>query len=403
MAKVGGKMSQARSLSNLWRAVFWVSFPFGILTFILPIYGKELGASALEVGGFFSAAFLAPVFVRPFLGRALDKWGRRPFLLMGLGGYLISMVIFSMSTTVLLLTIARFIQGLGTAFLWLTAYTIVADLADKDHRGREFGTIDEAINRGAIIGTTVGFTFIFSLEGYGFPWLKIWLWLFLGFSIFALIGLVFGLRGVPETRPTETTEAERRPISAQLVALMAIVFMTGASSTMVWPLLMIFLQDSLNADVSALAIAYLPAALLSAFLPSRLGRLADRWGRKGPMVAGLLISALASALMPTLRSLFALTTLWAVESLGYIVAMPAERAFIADIAGEDVRGTSYGLYTFAFFLGAVIGPLIGGWFYDNLGQATPFYLNAVVLLIGGVLVALVLKETVQDNVVETNP
>jgi len=167
--------------------------------------------------------------------------------------------------------------------------------------------------------------------------------------------------------------------------------------------LMIFLQDSLNADVSALAIAYLPAALLSAFLPSRLGRLADRWGRKGPMVAGLLISALASALMPTLRSLFALTTLWAVESLGYIVAMPAERAFIADIAGEDVRGTSYGLYTFAFFLGAVIGPLIGGWFYDNLGQATPFYLNAVVLLIGGVLVALVLKETVQDNVVETNP
>jgi MFS family permease len=384
-----------RSLRNLWRAVFWVSFPFGILTFILPIYGKELGASALEVGGFFSAAFLAPVFVRPFLGRALDKWGRRPFFLIGLAGYLLSMVIFSGSTTVLWLTIARFIQGLGTAFLWLTAYTIVADLAAKKHRGHEFGSIDEAINRGAILGTTIGFTIIFTLEGFSIPWVKIWFWLFLGYSVLAVIGLIFGIRGVPESRPVETTEAEKRPISAQLLALMAIVFMTGASSTMIWPLLMIFLQEVLNADVSGLALAYLPAALLSAFLPSRLGRVADRWGRKGPMIAGLLIGSLASALMPRLGSILALTVLWAVESLGYIVAMPAERAFVADIAGEDVRGTSYGMYTFAFFLGAVVGPLIGGWFYDNLGQATPFYLNSVVLLLGGVLVALVLKETVE--------
>jgi len=52
----------------LWRATFWVAFPFGILSFVLPIYGKELGASALEVGGFFSAVSLVPVVVRPFLG-----------------------------------------------------------------------------------------------------------------------------------------------------------------------------------------------------------------------------------------------------------------------------------------------------------------------------------------------
>ena len=55
----------------LWRAIFLVSFPFGILSFVLPIYGKELGATALEVGGFFSAVSLVPVVVRPFLGSAL--------------------------------------------------------------------------------------------------------------------------------------------------------------------------------------------------------------------------------------------------------------------------------------------------------------------------------------------
>jgi MFS family permease len=173
---------------------------------------------------------------------------------------------------------------------------------------------------------------------------------------------------------------------------MGIVFVTGASKAMVWPLLMIFLQDVLEADVGALATAYLPAALISSFLPSRMGRIADRLGRKGPMIVGLIVGALASALVPHLPSVIVLAALWAIESLGYTVSIPAERAFVADIAGKDFRGTSYGLYTFAHFLGAAIGPLAGGWLYDNVGHAAPFYLNTGVLVFGAVLVMLVLRE-----------
>jgi MFS family permease len=79
--------------------------------------------------------------------------------------------------------------------------------------------------------------------------------------------------------------------------------------------------------------------------------------------------------------------------VGYAASLPAERAFVADIAGEDTRGTSYGLYTFAYFLGSLVGPVGGGWLYDNLGHAMPFYLNTAVLLGGALLVVLVLRET----------
>jgi hypothetical protein len=44
-----------RTLTKLWQAVFWVSFPFGILSFVLSVYSKEPGASALQVGAPFSA------------------------------------------------------------------------------------------------------------------------------------------------------------------------------------------------------------------------------------------------------------------------------------------------------------------------------------------------------------
>ncbi|MCI0475845.1 MAG: MFS transporter [Anaerolineales bacterium] len=386
--------SQARTLPSLWWAMFLISFPFGILGFVMPIYGKELGASAVEIGGLFSALALVPVVVRPFLGRALDRWGRRPFLLLGLGGYVAAMIVFCLSNTVALLTTARFIQGLGQAFLWLAAITIVADVASATGRGRDFGQIDEGVNRGALIGTALGFAAIFTLAGFKLKLTQAWFWLFLAYTIPALIAFAIAWRGIGETRPDATrAPIVKRPFSRQLVALMGIVFATGASSAMVWPLLMIFLQDHLHADIRALGFAYLPAALISSFLPSRLGHIADRWGRKLPMIGGLIVGALASALIPHLGSLVALAILWAVESASYAAATPAERAFVADIAGQDVRGSSYGLYTFAYFLGAAVGPLAGGWLYDNTNHAMPFYLNTVVLLIGAVLVATVLRET----------
>ena len=383
----------AHSLSMLWRAVFWVSFPFGILSFVLPIYGREIGASALEIGGFFSAVSLVPLLVRPFLGPALDRWGRRTFLLLGLGGYLVAVGIFCTADTVRLLTVASFAQGLGQAFLWISAHTIVADLAEETGRGRDFGSINEAVNRGSLIGTTVGFAAIFTLENRGLGWEAIWSWLFAAYLIPALFSLWTAWRGVQESLPKATQDGVvHRHLSRQLLALMGIVLVTGGSRAMVWPLLMLFLQDSLGAGVGALAVAYIPAALINSYLPTRMGRLADRVGRKRPMAAGLCIGALATALIPHLPGLITLALLWAVESLGYTVSIPAERAFVADISGSDVRGTSYGLYTFAYFLGAALGPVAGGWLYDHAGHAVPFYVNTLVLVLGALMVATVLRE-----------
>jgi DHA1 family multidrug resistance protein-like MFS transporter len=382
-------------INNLWKSVFWISFPFGVLSFLLPIYGRDIGASALEIGGFFSAFSLVPAIIRPFLGRALDRWGRRPFLIIGLVGYLIATVVFSFASTVTMLTVARFLQGIGSAFMWIATFTMIADLAKKSGRGHNFGSIDEASYRGGIIGTTLGLTFVFTLQSAtDWSFQKIWYWLFLIYLIPTAIGLFYGLKGTKETLPVyENPVQKSKPVSKQLLVLMGIVLLTGASQAMVWPLLMIFLQDHLGAGIASLAFAYLPAALISSFLPSRMGKLTDRWGRKGPMIIGLLVGAAASLAIPHLSSIIGLTVLWCLETIGYTISIPAERAFVADIAGEDIRGTSYGMYTFSFFLGAAIGPLAGGWLYDNVGKAMPFYLNTFVLIIGAILVGLALKES----------
>ncbi|RLD08532.1 MAG: hypothetical protein DRI65_01985 [Chloroflexota bacterium] len=393
--KVEEREGRSRNtIMNLWRSVFWMSFPLGVMSFLLPIYGKELGASAVEIGGMFTAFSIVPAIIRPFLGRALDRWGRKPFLMIGLGGYLIATFLFSLADSVFLLMIGRLLQGVGSAFLWISLFTMLADLSEPSTHGYEFGSIDEASSRGAIIGTTLGLAGIFALQSFfEISFQETWFWLFLAFIIPALMAFLCGWKGTRETLPADISpEIRGKTISKQLLALMGIVFATGASQAMVWPLLLIFLQDRLGAGIDLLVIAYLPAALISSFLPSRMGKITDRWGRKVPMIIGLLIGALASLAIPHLKVVLTLVALWCLETIGFTISVPAERAFVADIAGKDIRGTSYGLYTFSYFLGSALGPLAGGWLYDHISQAAPFYLNAMVLVIGAILVALILKE-----------
>jgi len=61
--------------------------------------------------------------------------------------------------------------------------------------------------------------------------------------------------------------------------------------------------------------------------------------------------------------------------------------------GHQVRGTGYGLYTFVGSVGASVGPIAGGWMYDFVGHAIPFYINGIVLLIGSLLVLFLLGKT----------
>ncbi|MDP9353254.1 MAG: MFS transporter, partial [Chloroflexota bacterium] len=55
--------------------VFLIALPFGVLGVYLPLYGRELGASAFQVGALFTAWGLAGVLGRPLVGLAVDRFG----------------------------------------------------------------------------------------------------------------------------------------------------------------------------------------------------------------------------------------------------------------------------------------------------------------------------------------
>lgn len=376
--------------------LFFSSFAFFVLIVGLPIYGKSLGANAMEIGGLFSIFTLANMILRPIIGRALDRFGRRPFFIFAVLSYTIAMGLFAVAGGLGGLYLARLMQGIAAACLWTSARTITADLATPAERGKAMGRMQEMSVRGGLVGMLLGFPVMGA-----FPGLMGWQVAFLSYTALAAMGAWLAWKSVPETRPTAPAlQTETRPISRQLLnrqllRLMVIVFTTGFSAAMILPLFLIFLQDKFSTDMGSLGLAFLPFFIVMAVLPSHLGKLSDRFGRALLMAIGLMGAGLVSLLLPHLPSLVWLGVLYTCSAIGWAMANPAEAAMVADLAGSDTRGQVYGLYAFADSFGATLGPLLGGWLYDAVGHAVPFYLNGLILGASALWVVVLLRQPVR--------
>ncbi len=388
-----------RALSTLKMAVLLGSLSIGILQFALPIYAKDLGASALDIGGVISVFAFMITIARPLVGWGIDRWGRKTFLAASFLFYALAMLLFGMARDLGLLYAARLVQGIGSSLLWIPAYTTATELTDRGW-GRSVGSLDMSSARGGFFGTFLGFSLIFSVSSFALGWR----WSFMIYAAACMISAALVWRGVPETwsgaTPAQAGGQASTMNRKSLLRLMLIVFLTGASSSMITPLLIIFLQDHFTTNLGILAAAFIPAALVYSFLPARLGGLSDRFGRAPLMAFGLVGAGIVSIGMPASASLLFVAALWVLEAVGLSAASPAEAALVAELAGQDVRGRGYGLYMFASGLGFTVGPLIGGWLYDAAGHAVPFYANGLILFLGAGLVLWLLGRSPQDPALE---
>ncbi|MFA6940011.1 MAG: MFS transporter [Clostridiaceae bacterium] len=376
--------------NNLKTAILLGSFAFGIMSFILPIYSKRIGADAVSIGGLFSVFSVVTLLLRPLIGKGIDKYGGKKFLTSSFLFYAISMVLYSYSANIILLYLSRVIQGIGSSLMWVSAYSMAVENTENENRGGSIGKIDEASSRGALYGAVIGFIVLSN-----FSFLSGWSLLFKGYAVLSILAAFIVYKYIPETKTTnkEKQEIGDTKLAGSFFKLLAVVFISSISASMLNPLILIYLQDKFTKDLTVLAIAYIPTALVYSFLPSKLGKISDKIGRIIPMIIGLAGSGIDSFGFVYSSSIKVLVVFWVIESLGMVMASPAQEALVADLTGEDVRGTGYGLYLFVTSLGAAIGPLLGGYLYEYFGHTIPFFLNGIILLLDMILVIILFKNS----------
>ena len=378
---------QKYSAEFLHRPLFLWSTPFVFLFFGLPVISKAFGASALEIGGLFSVVTGATLLLRPAIGWMLDRFGRKIFFVAALFMYALSMGLFAFAGSLSWLYAARLIQGIGSAFLWTAANTIIADVTAPSERGRALGRINEITSQGGLVGIFAAFFIMLS-----FPKAVSWEYAFIGFTILTFVSALLAWKTVPNTKPGRPI-AQGKPIfSRQLYKLLVIVFITAVPAAMLSPIYLIYLQDKFTTDTSTLAWAFFPAGLATSFLSARLGAFSDRFGRAPMMAVGLAGAGFISLFMPHLPSLVWLAVLYTLSTILWDLFGPAETALVADLTGHEQQGMAYGLYDFVSNLGLTIGPVLGGLLYDTFGKGVPFYLNGVILMASAGLVFVLLRQ-----------
>src|SRR5512138_2888769 len=88
------------ALHAMRRALSLSSFPIGVLTLGIPFYGKSiLGLDPVQIGVLISIYSLMTLFMRPIVGPAMDRYGRRRFFLAGLTLQIFSNVFFAVGSS----------------------------------------------------------------------------------------------------------------------------------------------------------------------------------------------------------------------------------------------------------------------------------------------------------------
>jgi len=216
------------------------------------------------------------VLCRPVIGWGVDRWGRRGVCLVGLGCAAGAMGGCALARTLTTLYLAQLLNGVATACTWTAVYTLTADLAPAATQGEALGRVDEYAYRGGLYGMGLALAFLswYALETA----LRM---LFASYMALAVIAVVVAWMQVPETRTASLPQLRRQTrIVWRLLPVLLVVLLSYLLMALLRPVFVIFLHDELTHDVRLLALAFVPAVFLESLLPSRLGHLSDRWGRR---------------------------------------------------------------------------------------------------------------------------
>src|SRR5262245_35382662 len=363
---------------------------FGIFLPIFPFLSLELGATPTATTIAMGAYSLGQLVASPLWGRLSDRVGRKPILVVGLLGGVISYLWLSRATSVEELGAARLFGGLMAGNVG-AAFAAAADLADDKTRARNMGLLGAAVGFGFIAGPALG-AFLIGHEPYREAFARFCLASAALAGLAALAALLLFRESLPKHARRPDAERTRRlalltsrPVLTRFIGVMFLTIFAQAlmeSTFGLWA----------DAELSwgprqvgwALAALGVGAVLLQG---GGAGRAARTLGERTMLLVGLALVAAGFGGLSVSHSVGALSASLLALVIGLGLSTPALNALIAAQAAEHERGAVMGLSQSASAFGRVAGPLSAGALFDSFGHAAPF-VTAALLILGALFVAL---------------
>ncbi len=388
------------------KIVFWNSLGFFFFQFLIPYATAQLlEASGTEMGFTFASQTIGGLISTPIVGYLTDRVSKKLLVLIGSFGrascYILLYfgILFSSLT---IFAIGLFVLGFFLGFFWSPLNALVSEKSHKSFRSSAFGKQGGMLGKGNLVGSIISFL-IFGIANYYVPDNRIIVYspliLFTLFNIYA--GLIFNKKvdvnlthdkHLVQLNLTSEVQIEPKPDTSQTslklklgfimgFIILIIAFMTSsANQTIAPPFFQRYLIDELKViDPTLVMIIYFPSQIISLLLSPRIGRLADKINPElsimficgiGALVTWLIVNS-TSGLMFGIILTFDSTLAWA-SSL-------VLQNLLSRIS-KGHRGKIFSLAQWMSFLGAIIGPILGGFAWDYLGTHSPFIISVFIEL-----------------------
>jgi MFS family permease len=175
-------------------------------------------------------------------------------------------------------------------------------------------------------------------------------------------------------------------------ALVGISFIDAVGGALLFPFLSLYITARFGVGMTEVGVLFGLFSISSIAGSMVGGALADKYGRKGMVIIGLIFSALTSLMMGLAPNYAVLIPLVLVVGLFSNLGQPARQAMVADMLPESQRAEGFGVLRVSFNLAVTIGPAIGG-LLASRSYLLLFISDAVSSLIVAMLVLRFLPET----------
>jgi MFS family permease len=409
---------------------------------LVPVFVAALGSGAILLGIIEGVAETTASMLKLISGIISDKIGKRKLLV--LIGYSISSFIRPFTGIVTLgweIVIVRMFDRVGKGIRTSPRDAMIASSVDEKIRGKSYGFERAMDNAGAVAGPILAIIALLVLFiGFGMKDSLLALrWTFILAIIPGILAVLTIVLFVKESVPEIGT---RKPFTFSLKSfdknfrnyLLVMIFFTLGNSSDAF--LLFRVEEAIQrsgavvnivnriiplhsmvmnfgdeaAQSKVINILFLPLVwvfynIIKVIFSTPLGSLSDKIGRKKVISAGWGIYAfvyISFALLVFLSPDFQIIAtfgLFAIYAFFYAFTEGAEKAFVADLVGEERRGTAFGLFNFSIGLGALPASIIFGFLYSffdkkfpGFGGTVAFGFGGTIALISMILLAFKVKE-----------
>lgn len=348
---------------------FFARLGFGVITFALPFYALSLGMSFTEIGVLASLRLVAAIALKPVMGVAADRFGKRTIYLWSIGGRAVVGVLFVFATTPWALFAIRLLHGVTTAARDPVSAFLIAEHGDEKRMASAFGWYSTAREVGAALGYVVaGGLLTWTSDNYAAAFLFA-----VGTSVVAF-GFVAWL--VRETRAgdsgddasDDSTPAQRTESGAwwDYALLGILVALTGSMLTGLFPIIATEFAQLTKAETGVIFAASTLAIIFSAPI---FGWLADHVSRALVLSLRSVLNAGSSVIYALAPGFAGFAVARLADEAGKAAFRPAWGALIADVSragARNKRGRKIAYLDTAQSVGEALGPVIGGALWQHV-------------------------------------